>query len=150
MVSVWSSIAKKTCKELSDKGVELQFTQSNEKDTYVKAKAGPSRMNWGFAISNSSDRLWVELEILPRTRQGQSAPQKEVYQQIKNKSKEIETKFGHNITWDEEDRFGVAMKVDRSVFRIKSYIDSFKGSVASCEKECVDRTVSFILAIRSY
>ncbi len=147
MVSVWTSIVNKTCKELSDKGFEIEFKKPNATDTHVKTNTGLPCTNWAFC--RSSDRLWVELEILPRTRQKQRVPQEDLYRKIKNHSTKIEKKFGHNISWDEEDRYDTARLSDRRVFRIKSYIESVNGSVAPYEKECVERMVNFILVFRS-
>jgi len=142
MTSVWTSIAKKTCQELSEKGITVKFNKPDSRDLYIEARVN-TKMYLAFA--RSAEKLWVELKLLEK----KTGPQKDLYQQIKANRSEIESKFGYNITWDEDDRNDPGKSSDRKTYRIKSYIDSFSGSVKSCEKECIERMVRFRLALNS-
>jgi hypothetical protein len=148
MMSIWTPIVEKTHEALLETGItNIKFDSFKNDDTYVKAKTGTPGVFLAFA--RRSDDVWIELEIKPRTRQGNKIPQKELYDSLKNHRNFIEKNCGFKITWDEEDRVAGYRRADGGDFRIKSYIPSSSGSVTAYADELASRMVKFIQTLQA-
>lgn len=115
----WEQFIAKAHQRLKENQINYDFSISNDKGTYVKAKTGAPASYYAFAQDN--ERTWVELELKSRTSNKKSYAQTEFYSFLKkNYKKETDTNF--EITWDPEDRNSSPRHSVSKVFRIKIYI----------------------------
>lgn len=143
MISDWLKITEKTTNMLLEKGISIEFNDPAKDDRYVKSKPTVPGIFWTFA--KTKDDLWVELEIKPK----KGSPQKDLYESLKKRQSFLHKECGCHFIWDEADRRGTNKNSARNIFRIKSYISSYRGSVRAIEKECIDRMVKFILSFHT-
>lgn len=138
MPSQWDKVILKTMEQLRAKNLSVTFNRPKNDDSHVKAKAPTPCSYWAFA--RTADKLWVELELKPQTRNGLKVPQDETYKRIVANKAEIEKSLGAPIdsTPGGNDR------------RIKSFISEVSGNPSGQAQACSERMAGFICILTRY
>jgi hypothetical protein len=117
----WEEFIEIAHGKLRQENIDLRFRTVKYDGSAAKASTVLPAVY--FAFAQDCTRKWVELELKPRTVNGERKPQRELYAFLKANLRGRIPVLQHRLAWDEEEPTISLERVTGDDMRIKVYLD---------------------------
>jgi len=117
----WEEFIETAHGKLREKRIDLRFNTVKVDGSVARATTVLPAVY--FAFAQDCSRKWVELELRPRTVNGQRKPQRELYAFLKANLPDRLPALQHRLAWDDEQGNAAKERTSGEDMRIKVYLD---------------------------
>lgn len=117
----WEEFIETAHWKLREQKLDLKFRTVKPDGSYAKASTVLPAVY--FAFAQDFARKWVELEIKPRTINGERKPQLELYSFLKENLRGRKLSLSHRLTWGDEDSTSSPKENSCDDLKIKVYLN---------------------------
>ena len=117
----WEEFIETAHGKLREESIDLRFNTVKIDGSAARATTVLPAVY--FAFAQDCARKWVELELRPRTVNGQRQPQRELYAYLRMNLPGRLPALPHRLTWDDEQGSASADPASSEDMRIKVYLD---------------------------